>query len=901
MCINKMRWEYILVICLAVIAVFSLISWGIVKATKNSQNSLENRLVITDDGQKCPVAYYMHTLYPLTKPSFWINKSDQDLVDAYTSMAWFFLPLVYPLPEEWGNYKSQIGTWADGLNITPETKFPYYPSLNPDLGDYGIALSGSLRGASVFGCSVFGSKGSWHSEWDPTDSGRPYNAVSYISPWSAQRYGVPNYAYIETQTYACEELGRALLSAPTCDNKPPMIQSMVKNYCDKNKCFGDVNSATEIPACNTTMYDCPETGVPIIDCDSSPIINDDCSIVADSLKDYEAQQSTENYAVRMRPGRAVNDQATTDSSSSKVCQLPSADCILNTSDWNNPDDSCNGWTPDDCPAGSLAYADDTVTTCMDFTTKSEGTYNSKPYCQGVYGGSPTSYCSYSVNTYYNDIGGNICANPQALWNFDTLSGGVYAVDNGDGTFTPWPRYLLNNSSNLGDYGSSSRYYAVRDLFNKVIFQTTPIMTDICPGQWIGDCSDADTVTPTASYSSSCGSIESSVSECPIYSQPDDPSVISPNAKLTKPGKFMFYWMRGYGKWCNMGLTGVYYNFVHFLLTMPNDLPNSTAKTRYDPMQILSTEAGSVYLNQLTALCSGKYRDPRKYIQGFVTFFRKGNNSGYFEEVDGGEDIPNDLPFTTQNTDGKLNPLDSPFLQAVDAMCVGKYYATPVENPYYGAYVAMTPYKAVLFLMAMHLNGDSGGDCPGDLVESGYNTYCGVSTGSQPSASTKEPWINGNGYYPFGLYFPGSNLGTACYALGYNLGWDSMQMTQMPTGAGRKTYETTSMYDWEGVFLRDVTTTCQKYVFTVDISKDYDNWVKTGYVRGSTSKGDYDSNIAADKSKGLVKNFDYTLMPLIERNMPDGSSPNALYYPQADPPIDFQWDCVYTDDIYCKNK
>ena len=78
----------------------------------------------------------------------------------------------------------------------------------------------------------------------------------------------------------------------------------------------------------------------------------------------------------------------------------------------------------------------------------------------------------------------------------------------------------------------------------------------------------------------------------------------------------------------------------------------------------------------------------------------------------------------------------------------------------------------------------------------------------------------------------------------------------------------------------------KYYFTVDVSKDWNNYNKYGYVQGSSNTDDYDKNIDEDKKHHLIKNATPKIIPLTERNMPDNEkgSPNTWFYPEAKPPI-----------------
>lgn len=869
-----MKPENIIIITIIGILAILLIGMGIYcvmklgkKSRKKDEKGLLDRTIIKN-GSRYPIPYYLSVLYPMVPAKFWINMTDQQLITFYLSFGWYYLPAVYPLPDEWYDYKQQIGTWKDGLNITPQSKYLYFPSLGFDLGDYGIALSGDLRGKSVFGCSVFGNKSDWHSEWNPGDGGLPYNNISFIRPWGYQRLGVPNYAYIETQTYVCEELGRAFLSAPTCNNIPYMIESLIDNYCNDNKCF---KAVPEIKACNPSMYKCP-----------------------DGVKQLSGNVPYEKFR---HDDYKRNDPV--------LCKSPpNIDCITKTTNWDNPDPSCKNpdgtiWKPSDCPPNSLAYPDDTIRTCLNFETQQEGTIDRKSFCSATSGSSGISFCSYYASPTF--ISGNTCSAPQALWNCDVSNGCVFAIWNDRyKNWAPWPKYLAEQKLDMS-------YYELEKVFQNLIFGSKPIKDTECDDWWT-KCGYVS--KPDATFQSNCGKIAPNTS-CPPDQKPAD-GIISPNGSLAKPGKFMAYWMKGYGKFCNMGKTAVYYSFVHMLLTIPKTFPSNGpggekvagAFARWDPIQILASQGNRQYISQLIALCSGEYYDPRKYIQGYVTMFRKGMNRGHLEELDGDEPLPNKLPFETENVKNMLNPLDDPFLQEVDRLTVGKYYKNKIPNPNYGKKVQLPPYLAVILFFGMNLNGDTGGDCPGDLLDPNNPSYCtkgSVAIGKQPRASKSEPFINGNGYYPFGLYFPGSNIGSSCYAIAYNLGWDSIQLSQMPTGAGRGAYCTTSMEDFELVFLRSVQDTCKKYYFTVDVSKDWDNYSKFGFVQGNKEGKDYDDNIKKDKDGKLILNVTPRIMPLTERNMPGNSSPNTWFYPEASPPVNTRFTCPYKDQLVSQDK
>lgn len=100
-------------------------------------------------------------------------------------------------------------------------------------------------------------------------------------------------------------------------------------------------------------------------------------------------------------------------------------------------------------------------------------------------------------------------------------------------------------------------------------------------------------------------------------------------------KIMFYWMNGYGKFLNMGLTGVYSNYIGFLLSCPNQPWNATDPTkgpflRRTIPQIDAMGLGGGAKKQLEMFTSGGNRyikDPRKYLSGYVSTFQQGAPMG----------------------------------------------------------------------------------------------------------------------------------------------------------------------------------------------------------------------------------------------------------------------------------
>ena len=107
-------------------------------------------------------------------------------------------------------------------------------------------------------------------------------------------------------------------------------------------------------------------------------------------------------------------------------------------------------------------------------------------------------------------------------------------------------------------------------------------------------------------------------------------VQNPNLGSACTGKkIMFYWMNGYGKFINMGLTGVYSNYIGFLLSCPNHPwsatdPSKGPYLRRTISQINAMGLGGGAKTQLGLFTNGKgIEDPRQFLSGYVTTFQNG--------------------------------------------------------------------------------------------------------------------------------------------------------------------------------------------------------------------------------------------------------------------------------------
>ena len=99
-------------------------------------------------------------------------------------------------------------------------------------------------------------------------------------------------------------------------------------------------------------------------------------------------------------------------------------------------------------------------------------------------------------------------------------------------------------------------------------------------------------------------------------------------------KIMFYWMNGYGKFLNMGLTGVYSNYIGFMLSCPNQAwyatdPKQGPYIRRTLPQVSAIGVGGGAKQQLIQFTSGKgFVDYRQNLTGYCTTFQEGIIGNY---------------------------------------------------------------------------------------------------------------------------------------------------------------------------------------------------------------------------------------------------------------------------------
>lgn len=334
---------------------------------------------------------------------------------------------------------------------------------------------------------------------------------------------------------------------------------------------------------------------------------------------------------------------------------------------------------------------------------------------------------------------------------------------------------------------------------------------------------------------------------------------------------MFYWCKGYGKFLNMGKTGIYFSYIHFILTCPKISP-SGIPMRWSYPQILQTATlnggNSTMIEQLKDLVSGKLKDNRRYLEGYVTTLR-----GSQYTPNDGQVVDNKMLYKTENVNGMINPLDDDNLIMIDKLTVTKYYdpTKKIRNPQYNKIIKFTPLQAIYLQQGMHIYGATG-------------------------SSVEKPYVDMNckvhkcGTWPFGVFFEGSTIGGCVYKMINMLGWKSGQFTQMPTGAGGVKYCNSPEYDYEIVYIASKDSVCKNEMVMLDPTIDLENYIKNDFVDGNKF----------NPKQLNVRSFNASIMRLTERNVPDDWNkpmPNSMWYGQPSTPIEYKSVCPYKDNVY----
>lgn len=91
---------------------------------------------------------------------------------------------------------------------------------------------------------------------------------------------------------------------------------------------------------------------------------------------------------------------------------------------------------------------------------------------------------------------------------------------------------------------------------------------------------------------------------------------------------MYYWNAGYSKFLNMGRTGIYNNYLHFLITLPNEPVNQEGlRLRSCFPEMMSMGVSASALASLKELTSSTTTDPRTHLEGFTSTFQSGSLLG----------------------------------------------------------------------------------------------------------------------------------------------------------------------------------------------------------------------------------------------------------------------------------
>ena len=96
-------------------------------------------------------------------------------------------------------------------------------------------------------------------------------------------------------------------------------------------------------------------------------------------------------------------------------------------------------------------------------------------------------------------------------------------------------------------------------------------------------------------------------------------------------KIMFYWMNGYGKFLNMGLTAIYANYLGAFLTVPNQPWSATDPSKgpflrrsADQLQGMGMSAGASQQYDMFTSGDSTLSDKRPYLTGYCTTFQYGS-------------------------------------------------------------------------------------------------------------------------------------------------------------------------------------------------------------------------------------------------------------------------------------
>ena len=703
---------------------------------------------------------YLNALYP--QSGNFESLVPSDVLKFYDNLMWYYLPIIRNINEKkrgplTGPYKNASCQWfmADGTDCGDPSAYP---------GEFTCSVFGGS-------CSTweFGNAKLQNGKVINIDGGRPYQYVSFIQPYG-MRNGCPSNGYIECVAFACEQLGRMLLS-PSCNSSAPDWDTFIKNQ-NRNLLVENYTS----------------------------------SYYQDLISNLPAHTHS-----NLLNNLSINSLFDTDEINSYTKPVSKCSFPTQTNSCDKPDKQNPG-----CQIGSSDQID---TCCWDYDkNKADDTVCPFP-----------SKCMASQDVAGGPVYGNYCSVPCGYSGCDVTNGCDWTING---------KSWVDALSSISVGGSNSAKFVKNNLQLKSL-----------------------------------------------------PSV---NGSLPKPRndksvqKTMFYWCKGYGKFLNMGNTGVYFSYVHFLLTCPKFAKDGKTPIRWSYPQILQTATldggNSTMINQLLALIgNGSTKDTREYLEGYVTTLKGKEYEGI-----NGEDISNKMVYNTENVGSLVNPLDDDNLKAVDKYTITRYYDPDknIKNPQYNKVINNSPLNAIYLQQGMHIYGAT-------------------------SSSRKYPFVNlshgggikdtlghsGSGTWPFGVFFEGATLGGCVYKMIDMCGWKSAQFTQMPTGAGGTKYCNSPEFDFEIVYIADKNKVCSSEMKMLDPVIDLDNYINNGFIDGN--------KFTASKLNSIT--FDATKMSLTERNVPDswkGDKPNKLLYDYFNnnkpvTTIPYTSVCPYKDNIFNK--
>ena len=901
------------------------------------------------DAKSLPLLSYFQALYPQgDTPAGLQSLTGAQLLQLYDSLKWYYLPLVSPIDP------SRRGSGSDSRGVYP-IKGPWVDAETQWFLADG-ADCGEPTKPGGFTCSVFGGACTT-SEWGgAAGGGRPYQYISFIKPYG-RRGGSPSYAYIECVAFVCEALGRKLLSAgdgwgaQECSPTAPSWQAFLDNpqagqVVNWNKkggfaggpwaeMYGDSGDDNDYlseregwmaspggahaaafggrtaldPLAYTgggrrTGNDPPWHVPPGLRrggtaADTHGLLGVDIAAAGPPgpggpLSAAGPFGTPEGWRAQAVPTGLGGDGAAPLWLGAQG-RLPGREGYRGHPSYHRP-----SYPPSHHPAGGGKNCPN-----QQDCGSTPGPQANDPGC--VIGrGSMKDVCCWDWKTNAisptacvwpttcpaaagagGKVAGNYCTTPCGYLGCDVTApyaqGGCAWLIKG----VPWEQWLQKQKPARGYTAARAIIDALRTSRPSIGTGTLP--PGGSPGSFTGRHRlEGLAARPHPHLTAGVLGVGGPGDASGAF-RPDTPT------KTT-----MFYWIPGYGKFLNMGKTGVFLMYEHMLLTAPRtgkmyDWGSKkflTVPIRWSYPQVLTTatQGNQGLVTQLMGLMSGRYRDPRRYLEGFVTTLRDGPGTPYkagtYTPVQGGVEIPNKQPFDVMNP--LLNPLDDDNLRAIAKLTVTKYYdpgGHKTPNPQSGQSIAFLPYQAVMLQQGMLIGGATAN---GSATNLRYVTMSGKRTGQ-----------HGAGVWPFGCHFSGSDIGHCIYQLTGMCNWDSTQFTQMPTGAGGGKYCNYPEYDYEIVYVQDKTIMCKGFFMMLDPIQDWKNYTSYGFVQGSAAATKA-AREAADAKCLNAQPFDTKKMRLTERNVPDAwkpPMPNAAQYLQ---PAEFIPDvskCTYTDRVY----